>query len=187
MVKIKTCVFISGRGTNLKNLISRSREKNFPIKICLIISSKKDAYGISYARKYDIPYEIIDTNNKNHANKILYFLRKHKISFICLAGYMKMVSKKIVSCYEKKIINIHPSLLPKFKGLNTFSRVLTNNEKKTGCTVHYVNNKLDNGRIITKKSFFLNKNENEESLKLKTQQLEYKAYPEAIIKIFRNR
>ena len=187
MVKIKACVFISGQGSNLRNLIFHSREKNFPIKICLIISSKKDAYGIIYARKYGIPYKIIDTNTKNHTNEILYFLRKYKISFICLAGYMKIISKKIISCYENKIINIHPSLLPKFKGLNTFSRVLKNNEKKTGCTVHYVDSKLDNGRIITKKSFYLNKFDNEESLKLKTQQLEYKAYPEAIIKIFKNR
>ena len=187
MVKRKACVFISGQGSNLKNLISHSREKNFPINICLVISSNKNAHGISYAKKFNIPYIIVNTSDKNHTNKILYLLRKYKISFICLAGYMKIVSKQIINIFKNNIINIHPSLLPKFKGLNTFSKVLKDNEKKTGCTVHYVNNKLDDGKIIIKKSFYLIKSDNEDSLKLKTQKLEYRAYPEAIIQVFRNR
>ena len=99
---------------------------------------------------------------------------------------MKIISDKIVNKFKKKIINIHPSLLPKFKGLNTFERALKNKEKKTGCTVHYVNNKLDDGHIILKKMFYLKLKDNVETLKQKTQKLEYKAYPEAIIKIFRN-
>ena len=82
--------------------------------------------------------------------------------------------------------NIHPSLLPKYKGLNTFSRMLKNNEKKTGCTVHYVNAKLDSGNKIVQKTFYIKANDNEITLKEKTQTLEYKAFPEAIIKIFRN-
>ena len=186
MVKKRTCIFISGQGTNLKNLIFHSRDKSFPIKISLVISSNKNAYGINYAKKFKIPYLFINTKNKNHENKIILSLKKYNISFICLAGYMKILSKKITSNFEKKIINIHPSLLPKFKGLDTFSRILKNKEKKTGCTVHYVNEKLDDGSIITKKSFFLTSYENEKTLKQKTQELEYKAYPEAIIKIFRN-
>ena len=186
MVKKKTCIFISGRGSNLKNLIHRSRDKSFPVEISLVISNNKDALGIDYAKKYNIPYEIIDTRIKNHELKVLKFLKKYKISFICLAGYTKIISKKIIQNFEKKIINIHPSLLPKFKGLNTFQRVLKNKEKKTGCTVHFVNNKLDGGKIIVKKSFYLKPNESELSLKIKTQTLEYKAYPEAIIKTFRN-
>ena len=99
---------------------------------------------------------------------------------------MKIISNKIINIFEKKIVNIHPSLLPKFKGLNTFERILKNKEKKTGCTVHYVNNNLDDGEIIVKKSFYLSPNDNEKTLKQKTQLLEYKAYPEAIIKVFRN-
>ena len=99
---------------------------------------------------------------------------------------MKIISKNFIEQFRKKIINIHPSLLPKFKGLNTFSRVLKNNEIKTGCTVHYVNEKLDNGLIINQKSFYINSDDNEASLKLKTQKLEHQTFPEAIIKIFRN-
>ena len=186
MVKKKACIFISGQGTNLKNIILHSRSNNFPINVSLVISNNEKANGINYAKKYKIPYLLIDTKNKNYENKILLNLKKYKISFICLAGFMKIISKKIIYNFNKKIINIHPSLLPKFKGLNTFSRVIRSREKKTGCTVHYVNSKLDDGDIILKKVFYLNANENEKTLKRKTQLLEYKAYPEAIIKIFRN-
>ncbi len=186
MVKRKTCIFISGQGSNLKNLIEHSRDKSFPIQISLVISNNKKAKGVNYAKKYKIPYIFINTKIKNYENKILLNLKKYKITFICLAGYMKIVSNKITNIFEKKIINIHPSLLPKFKGINTFERILRNKEKKTGCTVHYVNNKLDDGKIIIKKSFYLSPYDNEKTLKQKTQSLEHKAYPEAIIKIFRN-
>ena len=185
MVKVKTCIFISGRGTNLKNLIYHSRDKNFPIKISLVISNNKKAHGIIYAKRYKIPLILVDTNSKSYANKILLNLKKYKISFICLAGYMKIIPKSITYKFQKKIINIHPSLLPKFNGLNTFARVLKNREIKTGCTVHYVNEKLDEGDIIVKKYFYLKSDENLKTLKQKTQNLEYKAYPEAIIKVFR--
>tara|TARA_A100001015_G_scaffold52864_1_gene57931 strand:- start:665 stop:1228 length:564 start_codon:yes stop_codon:yes gene_type:complete len=186
MVKKKTCVFISGRGTNLKNLISNSRSNNFPIKISLVICNNKKAYGINYAKKYRIPYIFINTKLQNYENKILYNLKKYQINFICLAGFMKIISNKLIRNFQKKIINIHPSLLPKFKGLDTFSRILKNKEIKTGCTVHYVNQKLDGGNTIMQKSFFIKNEDNENTLKQKTQRLEYKAFPEAIIKIFRN-
>ncbi len=186
MVKKNSCIFISGQGSNLKNLILNSRDNNFPIRISLVISNNKNAIGLIYAKKYKIPFVWIDTKAKNYENKILLNLRKYNISFICLAGYMKIISNKVIRNYQKKIINIHPSLLPKFKGLNTFDRMLKNNEKKAGCTVHYVNEKLDCGNTIVKKFFFISKKDNEVDLKKKTQKLEYRAFPEAIIKIFRN-
>lgn len=186
MVKKKTCVFISGRGSNLKNLIIRSRDNNFPIKISLIISNNVKAHGINYAKKYQIPYIFINTDYRLYENKIFLFLKKYKISFICLAGYMKIISKNLIKNYQKRILNIHPSLLPKFKGLNTFSRMLKNNEIKAGCTVHYVNEKLDGGKNIIQKLFFISVNDNEKTLEKKTQKLEHKAFPEGIIKIFRN-
>jgi formyltetrahydrofolate-dependent phosphoribosylglycinamide formyltransferase len=186
MVKKNACVFISGKGSNLKNLIIKSRDYNFPINIKLVVSNNVNAKGILYAKKNSIPYLIINTNNKNYDNKILIYLKKYKITLICLAGYMKIISKNFINQYRNKIINIHPSLLPKFKGLNTFSRVLKNNEKKTGCTVHSVNEKLDSGNVISQKSFYINPDDNEDILKRKTQKLEYLAFPEAIIKIFRN-
>ena len=186
MVKKNTCIFISGRGSNLKNLIKRTRDYNFPIKIKLIICNNKNALGITFAKKNFIPYLIIDTKIRTFENQILSLIKKHKISLICLAGYMKIISKRFLRDYGKKIINIHPSLLPKFKGLNTYSRILKNSEIKTGCTVHYVNEKLDSGNIITKKSFFIDPKDDEKLLKIKTQKKEYLAFPEAIIKIYRN-
>ncbi len=186
MVKKKTCVFISGQGSNLKNLISRSRESNFPIRISLVISNNKEAYGINYAKKNKIPFIFINTKIKNYESKIFLNLKKHKISFICLAGFMKIISNNLIREYQRKIINIHPSLLPKYKGLNTFSRILKNKEIKTGCTVHFVNEKLDSGSTIVQKAFYINASYDEQILKRETQKLEHKAFPEAIIKIFRN-
>ena len=186
MVKKNACIFISGQGSNLKNLIYKSRDYTFPVNIKLVISNNQNANGIKYAKKNSIPYLIVNTKLRNYENKIIQILRKNKISLICLAGYMKIISKKFLENYRKKIINIHPSLLPKFKGLNTFSRILQNREKKTGCTVHYVNKKLDSGNIIAKKYFYISQNDNETTLKKKTQNLEYKAFPESIIKIYRN-
>jgi len=185
MVKKRACVFISGYGTNLRSLIINSRNRNFPINISLVVCDKWSAKGILYAKKNSIPYLIINTKKRNFENILLKEIKKYKISLICLAGYMKILSKKFLKNYGKKIINIHPSLLPKFKGLNTFERVLKNNEKKTGCTVHYVNEKLDNGKNIIQKSFFIKKNDTIKILKEKTQKLEHKAFSEAIIKIYR--
>ena len=184
MVKRKTCIFISGQGSNLKNLIRNSRDNNFPIKISLVICDNKKAYGIKYAKQHKVPYIFVNSKIQNYENKILFSLRKYNISFICLAGYMKIISNNLIKNYHKKIINVHPSLLPKFKGLNTFSRMLKNRESKAGCTVHYVNNKLDNGKTIVQKSFFINPKDNLYTMKKKTQKLEYRAFPEAIIKIF---
>tara|TARA_Y100001958_G_C21199095_1_gene525978 strand:+ start:70 stop:639 length:570 start_codon:yes stop_codon:yes gene_type:complete len=186
MVKRNTCIFISGKGSNLNNLIEKSRNYNFPINIKLVICDNKKALGLLYAKKNSIPFLLINTKIRSFERKILFNLKRYNISLICLAGYMKILSKNFLRASGLKIINIHPSLLPKFKGLNTFSRVLKSKEIKTGCTVHYVNEKLDGGKIITKKSFFVNENDNVTTLKDKTQKLEYLAFPEAIIKIFRN-
>ena len=130
MVKKNVCVFISGQGSNLNNLIRRSRDANFPINIKLIITNKKNAKGIILAKKNSIPYLVINTNLRNYENNVLKSLKRNRISLICLAGYMKIISKNFINKFGKKIINIHPSLLPKFKGLNTFARILKNNEKK---------------------------------------------------------
>ena len=185
MVKRNTCVFISGYGSNLKSLIHNSRSHNFPVNISLVICNNKKAKGLLHAKKNSIPYLIIDTKKRNYENNILDIIKKHNISLICLAGYMKIISKNFINKYRKKIINIHPSLLPKYKGLNTYKRVLKNNEKKTGCTVHFVNEKLDSGKLIIQKSFFIDKHDKEDIIKTKTQVLEHKAFSEAIIKIYR--
>ena len=184
--KINTSVFISGKGTNLKNLIKFSKTNNSPIKINIVISNNKRAYGIRYAKKNKIKIKIIDFSKKREINHLLKILKLNNIRLICLAGFLKILSKDFINSFKGKIINIHPSLLPKYKGLNTHERVLENNEKFTGCSVHYVNEKLDGGKIIIQKKIRIYKKDNVKSLNRRVLKEEYKLYPKSIIKIFSN-
>ena len=182
--KIKTAVFISGTGSNLKNLIKFSKTKISPILIKLIISSSKKAKGLKYSTQYNIEKKIVNFNNNFSENKILSYINKKNIKFICLAGFMKVLSKNFIKKFKGKIVNIHPSLLPKYKGLNTHKRALKNKEKFAGCTVHYVTNKLDSGKIILQKKVKIKKNDTVNSLKKKVLKKEHQLYPSAIRKIF---
>ncbi|MBC8302176.1 MAG: phosphoribosylglycinamide formyltransferase [Pelagibacterales bacterium] len=181
--KLRVSVFISGKGTNLKSLINFSKRKISPIKIVLIITNNKNAKGIYFAKKNKIKSLFINYKNKNNAeSKILINLKNHNINFICLAGFMKILSKKIINIYKNRILNIHPSLLPKYKGLNTHKRVIKNKEKFTGCTVHLVNSKLDSGKIILQKKVRVLKKDNENSLFKRVLKIENLIYPKAIKK-----
>jgi formyltetrahydrofolate-dependent phosphoribosylglycinamide formyltransferase len=181
--KLRVSVFISGRGTNLKSLINFSKRKSSPIKIGLIITNNKNAKGIYFAKKNKIKSLFINYKNKNNAeSKILINLKSHNINFICLAGFMKILSQKIINIYKNRILNIHPSLLPKYKGLNTHKRVIKNKEKFTGCTVHLVNSKLDSGKIILQKKVRVLKKDNENSLFKRVLKIENLIYPKAIKK-----
>jgi len=181
--KLNVSVLISGRGTNLKSLINFSKKKNSRINICLVITNNKNAKGLSFAKKNKISFLIINYKNKNKAEKkILLNLKKKKIDLICLAGFMKILSKKIVNKYKERILNIHPSLLPKYKGLNTHERVIKNKEKYTGCTVHIVNSKLDDGKKILQSRIKVFKNDNEKSLAKRLLKVENKIYPKAVKK-----
>ena len=184
--KINTSVFISGNGTNLKNLIKFSRKKSSPIKICIVISNNEKAYGLRYAKKNKIEIKIVDFSKKREINYLLKMLKLNNIRLICLAGFLKILSKNFIYSFKGKIRNIHPSLLPGYKGLNTHERVLENNEKFTGCSVHFVNEKLDGGKIILQKKIKIFKKDNVKSLKNRVLKEEYKLYPKSIIKIFSN-
>ena len=182
--KIKTAIFISGRGSNLKNLLKFSKTKKSPIIIDLVVSDKK-AFGFKYADQYNVKKKIISfKKNKIAEKKSLIILNKRNIKFVCLAGFMKILSKNFIKKFKGKIVNIHPSYLPKYKGLNTSVRALRNNEKYSGCTVHYVSEKLDSGKIILQKKVKITKNETEISLDRKIIKEEHKLYPKAILKIF---
>ncbi len=183
--KVKTAVFISGNGSNLKSLIKFSRSNKSPISIKLIISNNSKAKGLSYGKIFKIKKKIIKfKNTKIFDDKLISVLRKNQIEMICLAGFMKILSKYFIKKFNGKIINIHPSLLPKYKGLNTHKRALKDKEKYSGCTVHFVNSKLDSGKIILQKKVKISKNETEKSLTKKILTQEHKLYPKAISKIF---
>ena len=185
----KIVVLISGGGSNLEAIAKACQTGNIPASIELVISNQDHVKGLERAKKFHLMSKVIEHNNFNSREEfdkaLLEQILPIEPDLVVLAGFMRILSNDFTQALEGKLINIHPSLLPKFKGLNTFSRVLKNSEKKTGCTVHYVDEKLDNGNIITQKSFYINSYDTELTLKQKTQKLEYQAFPEAIIKMFR--
>ena len=183
--RTRTAVFISGTGSNLKSLIKFSRTNKSPISINIIISNNPKAKGLNYAKKFKIKKKVLNFKNKNLSEKkLISILKTNNINMICLAGFMKILSGNFIKKFKGKILNIHPSLLPKYKGLNTHERALNNKEKYSGCTVHFVNSRLDSGKIILQKKVKILKKETKTSLAKKILAQEHKLYPKAILKAF---
>jgi formyltetrahydrofolate-dependent phosphoribosylglycinamide formyltransferase len=184
--KISACVFISGNGSNLSSLKSYFKNYNFPIKIELVISNNKKAKGNLIAKKNSIPFKFLPYLAQNEFEKnALTEIKCRKIKFLCLAGFMKILSSDFIRKFGYQIINIHPSLLPRYKGLHTHKRVLKSKEKYSGCTVHYVTSKLDSGKIILQQRVKISKNETENTLRRKILVQEHKLYSKSIISIFK--
>ena len=183
--KINTAVFISGNGSNLKSLIKFSKTRKSPIFINLIISNNPKAKGLKLGKIYKIKKKVINFKKKYKSeNHLISLLKVHKIKMICLAGFMKILSKNFISKFKGKILNIHPSLLPKYKGLNTHQRAINKKEKFSGCTVHFVSSKLDSGKIILQKKVRIKSNDTPKKLAKKILAQEHKLYPKAILKVF---
>tara|TARA_B100001057_G_scaffold113435_1_gene111751 strand:- start:747 stop:1328 length:582 start_codon:yes stop_codon:yes gene_type:complete len=185
-LKYNIAVFISGRGSNLKSIIAYSKKKAcYNVKI--VISNNKKVNGLLIAKKYNIKNYFIDfTKSKRLGNKVIKILKKENIDLVCLAGFMKILPTYFIKLYNGKIVNIHPSLLPKYKGLNTHKRVISNGEKFTGCTVHFVNRYLDSGKIIFQKKIRITREDNAKSIEKKVLNVEHKIYPKVIEKILSN-
>ena len=182
--KINCAVFISGTGSNLKSLIQFSKKKSSPISIQLIISDNVKAKGLKFGKIFKISHKVFNYKNKLITEKkIISEIKNKKIKLICLAGFMKILSKNFIKNFNGKILNIHPSLLPKYKGLNTHQRAISNNEKYSGCTVHLVNSQLDSGKIIIQKKVRISKDETAKSLAKKILIQEHRLYPKAISKV----
>ena len=180
--KINIAVFISGTGSNLKSLIKFSKLKKSPIIIRMIISNNYKAKGLRYANIYKIKKKVFDFKNTLSEKKVINELKKNDIHLICLAGFMKILSKSFIKNFKGKILNIHPSLLPKYKGLNTHERAIKNKDKYSGCTVHFVNSRLDSGEIINQKKVRIKKFDTPKTLAKRILIQEHKLYPAAIIK-----
>ena len=182
---VKTAVLISGTGSNLKSLIKFSKTNQSPISIDLIVSSNPKAKGLKYGKIFKIRKKIFNFEQRNQSeSKILATFKRYDIKMVLLAGFMKILSKNFITKFKGKILNIHPSLLPKYKGLNTHQKALDNKEKYSGCTVHIVNSKLDSGKIILQKKVKISKIETKNSLAKKILAQEHKLYPKAILKVF---
>ena len=183
---IKIAVFISGTGSNLKNLIQYSLNNKDKIKIELIISDNIKAKGLKYSKIYKIKKKIFKFEKFSSDKIIVDYLNNSNIDLICLAGFMKILSKNFIKSFRGKIINIHPSLLPKYKGLNTHKRVIDNKEKFSGCTVHFVSSKLDSGRIILQKKIRILDKDTPQKLAKRILKQEHILYQKALKKVCSN-
>ena len=181
---INTAVFISGTGSNLKSLIKFSNLKKSPISIKMIISNNPKSKGLAFGKIYKIRRKVFNFSKQARTEKeILELLKRKKINLICLAGFMRILSKNFIQNFKGQILNIHPSLLPKYKGLNTHDRAIKNKDRYSGCTVHFVTANLDSGKIIIQKKVKINKKDTPRTLANKVLAEEHKLYPEAILKI----
>ena len=185
--KKNIAIFIRGRGSNLKSLIRSSKKRNSLFRVLLVISNNPKADGLKYATKFKIKnYKIEYKNKPNFESQSLKILKKYDLDLLCLAGFMKILSGSFIKKFSKPILNIHPSLLPKYKGLNTHLRAIKNKEKFAGATVHKVNRKLDSGKIIIQKKVKILKKDNVKSLKKKVLKIEHEIYSKAIVKFLTN-
>ena len=185
--KKNIAVFISGRGSNLKSLINYSKKKNSLIKIVLVISNNTNAKGLKIANSFKIKNYAIKFKNRSIFEKqSLKLMKKYNIDMICLAGFMKIVSGNFIKKFANPILNIHPSLLPKYKGLNTHLRAIKNKDKFSGASVHKVTEKLDSGKIILQKKIKILKKDTVKSLEKKVLKIEHEIYPKAIVKFITN-
>ncbi len=182
--KLKLAIFISGRGSNMRSIMRACEDENFPAQIELVLSNRPDAKGLDFAKKNNIPTEIVDhkqyDTRENFEDEILNRLKKYDIDLIVLAGFMRILTPHFVEKYPNNIINIHPSLLPDYKGLNTHERAIKDGKKEAGCTVHFVVPDLDSGPIIAQKRVPILENDTPDMLSKRVLDQEHLIYPEAI-------
>jgi phosphoribosylglycinamide formyltransferase-1 len=183
-MRVKVAVLVSGFGSNLQALIDATHEEDYPGLIVLVISNRDEAYALTRARQADIPTRVL--RHQDFADRISYdraldgILQEHSVEFVCMAGFMRILSPWFTRKWAGRIINIHPSLLPAYKGLDTHARVLAAGEKRHGCSVHWVTEALDSGGIIAQLATDIRPSDTLESLKNRVHLLEHQLYPEAL-------
>ncbi len=185
--KKNTVIFISGRGSNMQKLIEAASDANYPAKIIGVISNKRDAQGLEFAKKADIKTAVISPKDyKNKADTdaaISSLLESWDVDLICLAGYMRLLGAEFCQKWQGKIINIHPSLLPQFKGLNTHQRAIDSQASDHGCTVHFVTVDMDSGPIIGQIIVPLQNDDTKEKLEKRVLIAEHNLYPWALAQV----
>ena len=183
MSNFSFAVLISGNGSNLGSMINHIKENKIPGKICCVVSNNPEAYGIQRAKDAGIPYEII--NNKEFKSReefdysLVKKLKKYKPDLIVLAGFMRILSNVFIEAYDQRILNIHPSLLPKHPGLNTHKRAIESGDKYHGITIHFVDDSLDGGPICAQSKIKINDSD-QKKLETRIHLLEHELYPKVI-------
>lgn len=185
--KLKLAVFISGRGSNMLSILEASKSPDFPAEIVLVLSNRPDAKGLETARENGIATECVDhtlfDDRTDFENAISEKLRNYDLDLIILAGFMRILTAEFVEQWPNKILNIHPSLLPEYKGLHTHERAINDGKTEAGCTVHYVIPDLDSGEIIVQKRVPILEGDTPEILAARVLEQEHIAYPEAILEV----
>lgn len=185
----KIGILASTKGTDLQAIIDEMKAGKMPgIEIAIVISNKEDAYALERARQADIPTLFISPRGKKRAEydrEVAAELKKHKVDLVVLIGYMRILSTEFIRLFPRRIINVHPALMPKFSGpgyfgANVHEAVLKAGEKESGCTIHFVDEGVDTGEIILQKKVTIEQTDTAETLKEKVQALEKKWYPEVI-------
>ena len=180
-MSLPVAVLISGRGSNMQALLKACDGPDFPAHIALVISNKNDAYGIDIAKQYNVKTEIICHNNYDNRTAFEVALNQcltaNGIKIVCLAGFMRLLGRDFVEEWYGRLINIHPSLLPSFKGLDTHARALETGVKLHGCTVHYVSPEMDEGPIIGQAAVLVYGNDNADTLRARVLEAEHQLYP----------
>src|SRR6476646_8682393 len=178
MSRKRVAVLISGRGSNMAALIEAAKDKNYPAEIVLIISNRPDAGGLLVARAEGIATEVVDRAEFERAVQAI--LEKERIDLVCLAGFMRLLTADFVKKWQFRILNIHPALLPAFKGLDTHKRALETGAKLHGATVHFVVPEMDSGPIIAQGAVSVDKGDSEEILAMRVLKIEHRIYPLAL-------
>ena len=184
-MKKRVAILISGRGSNMTALIEAAKAKDYPAEIALVVSNRPDAAGLDRARSCGIPTAVIDHttfggDRETFEQALDQELREQRIDLVCLAGFMRLLTPWFVNRWSGQMLNIHPSLLPQFKGLHTHRRALEAGVKRHGATVHFVVPEMDAGPIVMQDSVAVHENDTEETLAARVLELEHQIYPRAL-------
>ena len=189
--KFKLAVLVSGRGSNLQAIIDSIEKNNLAAEISLILSNVPDAYALERGKKHGLESVFLDpksfSNRDDYEKQMIELLQTKSIDLVCLAGFMRILGKKFIEAFSGKIINIHPSLLPAFPGLNVQEKALQHGVRFSGCTVHFVNEEVDGGAIISQAVVPILDADDTQSLSNRILEQEHIIYPEAIRLIIENR
>lgn len=181
---LRLVVLISGNGSNLQAIIDNIANENLPAQIVAVISNKADAYGLERAKKTGIEHHVLSyndfTDREHYDHALKHLIDEYQPDLIILAGFMRILSDEFVEHYSHKMMNIHPSLLPKYKGLNTHQRALDAGEKEHGCSVHFVTPELDDGPVILQATVIIKDDDTAKTLATRVHEQEHLIYPAAI-------
>lgn len=185
--KRNIAVLVSGRGSNLKALIDAASAPDFPAQIVLVLSNKADAFALEHARNAQIPTLVLSHKayeTREAFDEVMHeMLLAHRVEFVCLAGFMRILSDQFVARWQGKMINIHPSLLPKYKGLDTHARALAAGESEHGCSIHWVSSGVDEGEVIAQARVVVMEDDSEQSLAARVLEAENILYPDTLKKV----